>query len=241
MVHSARSPCGLGLMPLKSRLPPPHTVAPPSPSTWPSPGTATAFKASPIATVRRSPRTRRAAFSVKNADSSSRSPAVTVEREGRDDGEVAQDGHGYYSYRGHRVHFERRGNPVSASRILLLHGFGVGSFHFRSQLEGLTTGDDDDCDASSRCVYALDFCGQGSSWPPTDAAGVKGAFHPRTLPRFVWKRHTPASGELKVPAEPRRFWRPMTSRPVLLRRASREPKTVCQPNCREREALFSSR
>jgi pimeloyl-ACP methyl ester carboxylesterase len=47
------------------------------------------------------------------------------------------------------VHYERRGNPTSANRtILFLHGFGVGSFHFRSQLEGLTVGDEED-DASS--------------------------------------------------------------------------------------------
>jgi pimeloyl-ACP methyl ester carboxylesterase len=49
--------------------------------------------------------------------------------------------------------------------VPLHHGFGVGSFHFRAQLEGLTAGDGASC-----CVYALDFCGQGSSWPPTDAA-----------------------------------------------------------------------
>lgn len=181
MVHAVLSPCGLGLRPLRSRLHPPRTDAQSLPSNQSSYGTTNALKASPIVTLRRSPLTRRAAFSAKNATSGSRSAEVfddereEDEREGRDDGEVAQDGHGYYSYRGHRVHYERRGNPASASRILLLHGFGVGSFHFRSQLEGLSTRDDDDGESSSSCVYALDFCGQGSSWPPIDAAGVKGS------------------------------------------------------------------
>ena len=115
--------------------------------------------ASPVtAKDRRAPRTRRTASSLST-------PVVTggTQSTSGHDGEVDDGGHGYYEYRGHRCHFERRGNPNSDSKLVLLHGFGVGTFHYRAQLEALSTED------PSRCVYALDFCGQGESWPPTDA------------------------------------------------------------------------
>jgi pimeloyl-ACP methyl ester carboxylesterase len=67
--------------------------------------------------------------------------------------------HGWYVWRGHRVHFERGGcAPASAKKhLLFLHGFGVGSFHYEHQL--------DDFWDENTCVWALDFVGQGRSWP----------------------------------------------------------------------------
>lgn len=88
-----------------------------------------------------------------------------------------EDGHGYFSYRGHECHYERRGDPNARTRLLFLPGFGVGSFHFRAQLDALTEDD--------TCVYALDFCGQGRSWPPGDAAEVEGFAHQYSLDAWV--------------------------------------------------------
>ena len=52
------------------------------------------------------------------------------------------------------MHFERAGTtgPV----LLLLPGFGVSSFHFRAQLDALS---------KTHRVFAMDFLGQGDSWP----------------------------------------------------------------------------
>ena len=57
------------------------------------------------------------------------------------------------------MHFERGGcAPASAKKhLLFLHGFGVGSFHYEHQL--------DDFWDENTCVWALDFVGQGRSWP----------------------------------------------------------------------------
>jgi hypothetical protein len=52
-------------------------------------------------------------------------------------GATEVDGHGYYEYRGHRCHYERRGD-MRHPHIVLLPGFGVGTFHFRAQLEART-------------------------------------------------------------------------------------------------------
>ncbi|CAM9193935.1 unnamed protein product [Laminaria digitata] len=56
---------------------------------------------------------------------------------------------------GWEVHFEharREGAPP----LLLLPGFGVGTFHFKRNMQELSKTHD---------VYALDFLGQGKSWP----------------------------------------------------------------------------
>ena len=86
---------------------------------------------------------------------------------------------GAYAWRGHRVHFERGGcDPsVATKHVVFLHGFGVGTFHYERQLADLgalvdaETADDDDGDSDRRsttCVWALDFVGQGASWPCDD-------------------------------------------------------------------------
>jgi pimeloyl-ACP methyl ester carboxylesterase len=53
-----------------------------------------------------------------------------------------------------KVHYEQKGDtgPV----LLLLPGFGVGTFHYSSQLEVLS---------KSYRVYSIDLLGQGKSWP----------------------------------------------------------------------------
>ena len=65
----------------------------------------------------------------------------------------------YYQFEVPRARALRAlGNPATCKRhVLLLHGFGVGTFHYDAQLRDLA---DDDT-----CVWALDYCGQGSSWP----------------------------------------------------------------------------
>lgn len=50
-----------------------------------------------------------------------------------------------------------RGGPP----LLLLPGFGVGTFHFQHQLRELSR---------DRSVWAMDFMGQGQSWPSHDPA-----------------------------------------------------------------------
>ena len=66
----------------------------------------------------------------------------------------------YWSWPGHgRCHYEVAG---SGPPLLLLPGFGVGSYHYKAQLEGLS---------GKHTVYALDFLGQAASWPE-DATGL---------------------------------------------------------------------
>lgn len=69
------------------------------------------------------------------------------------------------------MRYERRGDAVGATRhVVLLPGFGVGSFHYDAQLRDGLGDDDDAC-----CVWALDFCGQGASWPASDEASRDGS------------------------------------------------------------------
>lgn len=62
-----------------------------------------------------------------------------------------------------RVHYWQMGQSNSGPPVLLLHGFGVGSFHWeRCMLQLAERG---------HRVWALDFIGQGRSWP-RQATGV---------------------------------------------------------------------
>lgn len=83
---------------------------------------------------------------------------------------------GAYAWRGHRVHFERGGcDPsVATKHVVFLHGFGVGTFHYERQLldlgalvdaETSSTSHRPDEHTATTCVWALDFVGQGASWP----------------------------------------------------------------------------
>ena len=56
-----------------------------------------------------------------------------------------------------KIHYRHQGSKGPA--ILLIHGFGVGAFHFEQLLTRL----------SSSCqVWAIDLLGQGMSWPTTE-------------------------------------------------------------------------
>ena len=72
-----------------------------------------------------------------------------------------------------QVHYERAG--TTGPPLLLLPGFGVGSFHFRAQVDALS---------KTHRVYAMDFCGQGDSWP-TEADGLQ-------FSAELWARQTQA-------------------------------------------------
>ena len=58
-----------------------------------------------------------------------------------------------------RVHYRQKGS--SGPCILLVHGFGVGSFHFEQLMQMLS---------ASYQVWAIDLLGQGMSWPTTAPA-----------------------------------------------------------------------
>eukprot|EP00592_Proboscia_alata_P016324 CAMPEP_0194396972 /NCGR_PEP_ID=MMETSP0174-20130528/125284_1 /TAXON_ID=216777 /ORGANISM="Proboscia alata, Strain PI-D3" /LENGTH=169 /DNA_ID=CAMNT_0039193095 /DNA_START=97 /DNA_END=607 /DNA_ORIENTATION=+ len=49
--------------------------------------------------------------------------------------------------------------------VLVLNGFGVGSFHQHRLMPHLTGGDGDGDGSSCRRVYGVDYLGQGQSWP----------------------------------------------------------------------------
>lgn len=56
-----------------------------------------------------------------------------------------------------RIHYRQQGS--SGPCVLLVHGFGVGAFHFEKLIHKL----------SATCqVWAVDLLGQGMSWPDTE-------------------------------------------------------------------------
>ena len=56
-----------------------------------------------------------------------------------------------YAWRGHDVRYERAGRADSAKHVVLLPGFGVGSFHYDAQLARGALGDDA-CVCKLRCT-----------------------------------------------------------------------------------------
>ncbi|CAL5220694.1 g2745 [Coccomyxa viridis] len=65
----------------------------------------------------------------------------------------------WYNWKyGSKIHYRQKGR--SGPRILLIHGFGVGSFQFIPLMEQL---------AVDHQVWALDLLGQGLSWPSAEA------------------------------------------------------------------------
>lgn len=56
-----------------------------------------------------------------------------------------------------RIHFRQQG--TSGPCILLVHGFGVGAFHFEDLVQQLST---------KYQVWAIDLLGQGMSWPAAE-------------------------------------------------------------------------
>jgi len=69
---------------------------------------------------------------------------------------------GTYLWRAHLTRYERVGSRDAETHVVFIHGFGVGKFHFASQLSALGGG--------GTCAWALDLCGQGESWPVDDDA-----------------------------------------------------------------------
>ena len=49
--------------------------------------------------------------------------------------------------------------------VLLLNGFGVGSFHQHRLVSNLLKKDGDQVDDKTRVIYGIDYLGQGKSWP----------------------------------------------------------------------------
>ncbi|CAK9201361.1 unnamed protein product [Sphagnum troendelagicum] len=63
------------------------------------------------------------------------------------------------------IHYQKAGSEnTGAPALLLLPGFGVGSFHYEQQLQDF---------GQEYRVWALDFIGQGKSWPSHDPAPLE--------------------------------------------------------------------
>ncbi|OUS42540.1 Alpha/Beta hydrolase protein [Ostreococcus tauri] len=70
---------------------------------------------------------------------------------------------GFYRWRGHDAHYARCGATTATTHVVFLPGFGVGTFHYEAQLREGALGED-------ACAWALDFVGQGKSWPRGEEA-----------------------------------------------------------------------
>ena len=69
----------------------------------------------------------------------------------------------YYEFCNHACYYESKGDRDRARvHVVFLHGFGVGTFHYRKQLDNLGGGGDD---GLMMCAWSMDICGQGKSWP----------------------------------------------------------------------------
>ncbi|MDM7953778.1 MAG: alpha/beta fold hydrolase [Cyanobium sp. CZS 25K] len=79
-------------------------------------------------------------------------PAEAAPQEGADWGD-----HALWDWRGHSCHWRRLGAPDRPA-LLLLHGFGAGSGHWRRNAGALA--------AAGWCVYGLDLIGFGASSQP---------------------------------------------------------------------------
>jgi len=72
-----------------------------------------------------------------------------------------------WDFKGHHIGYEeaRRINPQQVDRqkdpILLLNGFGVGSFHQHRLIQNIFKAEEEE----GRVVYGMDYLGQGRSWP----------------------------------------------------------------------------
>lgn len=95
------------------------------------------------------------------ARASSSSPTISLPAASPPDHDIITTGSWQWNHRCF-VHYQYSSSaPHDAPAVLLLPGFGVGSFHFEHQLRGL---------ASQYRVWAMDFLGQGRSWPSHDPA-----------------------------------------------------------------------
>lgn len=69
-----------------------------------------------------------------------------------------------WMFRGHPIAYEYKKSSSSTKEtpVLLLNGFGMGSFHQHRLMNELSTTQDEPL---TRDIYAMDFLGQGDSWP----------------------------------------------------------------------------
>ena len=98
-------------------------------------------------------------------------PGEAAPQEGADWGEHAQ-----WGWRGHSCHWRRLGAPGRPA-LLLLHGFGAGSGHWRRNAGPLA--------AAGWCVYGLDLIGFGASSQPALARH-------QALDNRLWSRQVQA-------------------------------------------------
>jgi pimeloyl-ACP methyl ester carboxylesterase len=91
-------------------------------------------------------------------------------------GDVDWGDHGTWTWKGHACHWRRLGDPSQPS-LVLLHGFGAGSGHWRQNAQPLA--------AAGWCVYALDLIGFGASSQP-------GRQRHRPLDNRFWARQVQA-------------------------------------------------
>ena len=97
----------------------------------------------------------------KPISSSTTKDETTTEalRKDDDDEEKGAVFNGVYEFAKHGCYYERKGDLRKAKvHVIFLHGFGVGTFHYRKQLNAL--GGDEEV-----CAWSMDICGQGKSWP----------------------------------------------------------------------------
>ena len=96
----------------------------------------------------------------KPISSSTTKDETTTEtlRKDDDDEEKGAVFQGVYEFAKHRCYYERKGDLRKAKvHVIFLHGFGVGTFHYRKQLNALSD--------EEVCAWSMDICGQGKSWP----------------------------------------------------------------------------
>ncbi|GKY92604.1 hypothetical protein MPSEU_000230500 [Mayamaea pseudoterrestris] len=81
----------------------------------------------------------------------------------------------FFDFKGHPIHYEVAMEESNVPQfldtrhkpppILLLNGFGVGSFHQHRLIHELMSKNNDIAEAASSIVYCMDYLGQGKSWP----------------------------------------------------------------------------
>lgn len=72
--------------------------------------------------------------------------------------EQCEEEQGFYEFEKHRCYFCRSGDTKANVHVVFLHGFGTGTFHFEQQMK-------DSALMERRCLWSMDLCGQGRSWP----------------------------------------------------------------------------
>ncbi|CAM9914428.1 unnamed protein product, partial [Discosporangium mesarthrocarpum] len=85
-----------------------------------------------------------------------RKAVLALEMIRKDDGGSELESRMWHWRNGWEVHYELARGPEAAPSVVLVPGFGVGTFHFHRNMAELS---------KTHKVYALDLLGQGKSWP----------------------------------------------------------------------------